>query len=260
MTSDGFQRFLDQTRDLPNLTATEERELSRRMHLGDESAREKLTMHNVRLCVSMARRWTGNGHPLEDLVQDALVGLSIAIERFDPDKGRLTTIATRWIRKQLWDSVYGGSNTIKRPSRLSRTASAVRDALANEPGLTVEELADLVERPVDEVRESLDHARVVASTDVETFVEVGEAELEEVGDGLAALDVDEREAVSWRYGLYGQPASLEAAARKMSADATLPGHFEPRDVARLCRSATRKLRAARMRDDDVICELEVDEC
>lgn len=257
MPADSLSSFLDHARQLPNLTKTEERELARRRDLGDEAARHKLVEHNVRLAVKMAREWQGCGLSLEDLIQEACVGLSIAAEKFDPDRGRFTTYATQWIRKSLWEAGYGKAQTIKRPSRLSRTVVRIYEYLSQNPGADVETIAEAIGRPLNEVREAIDHGRVVASTDEDDFREVGTEELEEFGSILDMLDDDEREAISWRYGLYGEECALEIVAERMTHDKTIEGSFEASDAGRLCRSAVRKLRAARFDDEDeVICELE----
>jgi RNA polymerase sigma factor (sigma-70 family) len=245
--------LLNRAREYKNLTRVEERELARRIKLGDRSARDQLVESNMRLAFKLARGWQGSGLPQEDLVQEAMVGLNIAVDKFDPDKGRFTTYATRWINKSLWDSAYGTSDTIKRPSRLSRTVTAVRDHVSEHPADDVPAIADAIKRPVQEVREALDHARVVASTSEDDFREVSQDTIDQAASMLEELPDDEREAISWKHGLYGAPRSLEEVARKLTIDNSVPGYFSPKDAARLCRQATRKLRAARERADDVIC-------
>jgi RNA polymerase sigma factor (sigma-70 family) len=255
--SDSLGSLLEHARSYKDLTATEERELARRIKLGDRAARDRLVESNMRLAFKLSREWVGSGLPREDLVQEAMVGLNVAADKFDPDKGRFTTYATRWIKKSLWDAAYGVSNTIKRPSRLSRTATVARDYLGEHPSASVGEISRHVQRPEKEVRDALDHARVVASTSDDSFREVGQESLDEVASMLGGLTDAEREAISWKHGLYGLPCSLEEASRKMSADPTVPGYFGTKDVARLCRSATRKLREAREpSDDDVICSVD----
>lgn len=246
--------LLNHARSFKNLTKTEERELARRASLGDRAARDLLVESNMRLAFKLARAWEGCGLPQEDLVQEAMVGLSIAVGKFDPDKGRFTTYATRWINKCLWDSAYGTSDTIKRPSRLSRTVTAVRDYTRAHPTATIEEIAEAVKRPLPEVKEALDHAHVVASTSDEDFREVGSQVLEETESLLDLLPVAEREAISWKHGLYGTACSMGEVAERLTEDPLVPGEFTRSDVAQLCRQATRTLRAARARVDDVICQ------
>lgn len=254
--AESLQAFLKYARQLPNLTKSEEQELARRRDLGDEAAKHRLIEHNVRLAVKMAREWQGCGLPFDDLVQEACVGLSIAAEKFNPEKGRFTTYATQWIRKSLWEAGYGQSNTIKRPSQLSRTVVKVYEHMSNNPSSTIDEMAEALGLSADTVREAIDHGRVVASTDEQTFREVGAEELEEISSIIELLDRDEREAVSWRYGLYGEECSIEIVAERMTQDKSLPGKFTPQEAGKLCRAAVRKLRAARFDDqDEIICEV-----
>lgn len=259
MPVDSMQSFLTTASELPLLTATEEARLGRAAMAGDKRSRDRLIEHNIRLAAKLSRQWIGCGLPHDDLLQEALVGLTLAADRFVPGRGRFTTYATRWINKTLWEAAYGKSNIIKRPHRLSRTASSAREYLTNHPHAPMEEIAEAIERPADEVAEALGHARVVASTDAEDFREVGEEELAAVSTELDQLEPDEREALRWRHGFYGEPRQLEEVARKMSADPEFPGHYTTKDVARLCRSAVRKLRDARATDDDIICAIEVKE-
>jgi len=251
-----MQSFLTTASELPLLSAAEERRLGWAAAGGDKRARDRLVEHNIRLAAKLSRQWIGCGLPHDDLLQEALVGLNLAADRFVPERGRFTTYATRWINKTLWEAAYGKSNIIKRPHRLSRTASSAREHLSSNPHATMDEIAEVIKRPADEVAEALGHARVVASTDSDDFREVGAGELAQVSTDLDLLDREEREALSWRHGYYGLAMQLDEVARKMSADPTLPGHFTTKDVARLCRSGTRKLREARATDDDLICTIE----
>jgi RNA polymerase primary sigma factor len=251
--------LFEHAKSFRNLTSSEERDLSVVLHAGSaqdaKRARDKLVEHNMRLAIKLAREWVGCGLSFDDLVQEALVGLNVAVDGFDPDKGRLSTYATRWIKKTLWDAAYG-SDTIKRPSRLARTVAATWDYLSTHAGASASEIAAAIRRPEAEVSMALDHGRVTASLDAD-FIEVGAAELEDATTALGQLEPAEREAVSWRYGLYGTPRALEEVARKMSTDGSLLGHYSPKDAARLCRAAVKKIRAARREEDDeVICMME----
>lgn len=259
MPSDSTQSFLSAAAQAPLLTAADERRLGEAAAAGDTGARNTLIERNVRLAAKLARQWVGCGLPYDDLLQEALVGLNLAADRFKPDRGRFTTYATRWVNKTLWEAAYGKPHVIRRPHRLSRTASAAREHLSLHPHATVDEIAAAVKRPAPEVAEALSHPRVVASTDADDFQEVGQAVLEEVATELDQLSPEEREALCWRHGYYGTPKQLEEVARKMTTDPTVPGTFSVRDAARLCRSAVRKLREARAADDDVVCAFEADQ-
>lgn len=266
MPADSLASFLDHARKLPNLTRLEERELCQRARAGDEAARHKLVEHNIRLAVKYAREWQGCGLTLEDLIQEACLGLSVAAGKFDPDKGRFTTYATQWIRKYLYEAGYGKADTIKRPSQLARVIVQIQEHISKNPYATIDELTEkirglgikgLEKVTADDVREAMDHGRVVASINEETFREVSAREVADVASALEILSHEEREAVSWRYGMYGSECSLEIVAEHMTADPTIEGSYTLQDAGKLCRAAVRKLRAARYDDDDeVICVIE----
>lgn len=257
MSSD-LNELLKFARSKANLLPHEERELARRIKLGDKAAKDKLVEHNMRLAFKLASEWAGSGLDRDDLVQTALTGLTHAAGKFDPDKGRFTTYATRWIYKELWDTAYANQNVIKRPSTVSRTATAIREYVKSNPTAGLEEIADAIDKPLNEVREAMDHAQVVTSTSDENFVEVGSEEIEEASELLDLLTLEEREAISWQHGVYGWPCSLEQVAEKLTRDQRLPGAYTAKDVGRLTRQATKKLRAARRTDEDVLCQVDHD--
>jgi RNA polymerase sigma factor (sigma-70 family) len=99
---DGLQAFLQRAADHKVLSADEERELARRVHTGDPVARRELVSFNVRLAVSIAKRFQDRGLPLADLVQAGLVGVDRAARKFDPERGyKFSTYATWWVRKEI---------------------------------------------------------------------------------------------------------------------------------------------------------------
>ena len=236
----------------------EERELARRIKLGDKASKDKLVEHNMRLAFKLASEWNGSGLDRDDLVQTAMAGLVKAAGMFDPEKGRFTTYAWKWIYKELWDAVYGGQNAIKRPSQLSRTATAIRDYTQSNPSASLEEISDAIKRPLNEVKEAMDHAQVVASISDENFVEVSHDVMEESTELLDVLTLEEREAVSWKYGVYGEECSLEQVAARLTRDARIDGEFTARDAGKLCANARKKLAAARRTDDTVVCSTDHD--
>ena len=255
MPSDELLKYARRFKDL---TAAEETELARRIKLGDKVAKDTLVKHNMRLAFRLASDWSAVGMDHDDIVMEAMAGLVNAAGKFDPAKGRFTTYAWKWIYKALWDSVYGGQNAIKRPSHISRAATAIRDYTQANPSASIEEISEAIRQPLNVVKEAMDHAQVVASISDENFVEVSQDELEETEELLSVLTLDEREAMCWRYGVYGEECSLEQTAFRLSRDARLDRQYTGAEVKQLCLNARRKLTAARQTEDTVLCSVDHD--
>ena len=155
---DGFTRFLAGLRATPLLTAAEEIELARRIEEGDDEARRRLIEANLRLVVSIAKRYRGRGLPLADLVQEGSLGLIRAADRYDWRLGyRFTTYATLWIRQAMGRSIATTGRVIRSPSHivdLQPTVARVEQALmarfAREP--TPEEVRQETGLSADDVR------------------------------------------------------------------------------------------------------------
>ena len=144
------------------LTHPEELELSRRAREGDKRARQRLIEKNLRLVVSVAKKYRGYGLPFEDLIQEGNIGLMKAVEKYDPDRGfRFSTYATWWVRQAVQRAVADKGRTIRVPvhmtekiRKMARTYNDLSAEFEREP--TDEEVAERLEWTVDEVRDVKD--------------------------------------------------------------------------------------------------------
>ena len=142
------------------LTHQEEISLSRRARAGDQRARKKLIERNLRLVISVAKRYRGMGLPFEDLIQEGNLGLVRAVEKFDPERGhRFSTYVTWWIRQAIGRAISDKSRTIRVPvhagekiRKTTRTSNELSAELGREP--TDEEVAQRLGWKLDEVREA----------------------------------------------------------------------------------------------------------
>lgn len=222
------------------LTAAQEQELARRMRAGDTSARDTLITTNLRLAMSVASHYTGHGLSLEDLIQEANIGLMKAVERFDPDKGfKFSTYAVYWIRQHCQRALDNDSTAIRLPvhlrddiTRLKRTAAALAAATGADPD-DARLAAELgwSEAKVARTHAAADTVRIasldtplghdpddstlldlLADTDAADMIEiVAHAERRTLVEGLlAGLPERLRCVLELRYGLDGgQPHTLE---------------------------------------------------
>ena len=227
------------------LTLDQEIRLAQRIEQGDEAARARLTESNLRLVVSIARRYQGRGLTLADLIQEGNVGLIRAVEKYDWRKGfKFSTCATWWIRQAILRALAEQSRTIRLPvhviesiQRLLRTSQLLRQELARTP--TVEELAFRLQLPVTRVQETLralpepisldgtssDDAEGICPLDFLTDPNalnptdaVSRRLLRDQLDrALGLLTERERDVVALRFGLHGDgtPQTLEEVGRHL---------------------------------------------
>src|SRR5919108_65922 len=186
-TADSLQLFLNEIAQFPLLTAAEEVELAKRIERGDSEAKERMINSNLRLVVSIAKKYQGHGLSLLDLIQEGIIGLIRAVEKFDWRRGyKFSTYATWWIRQAVQRGVGNKARTIRVPvhvldreRKLARIERKLAARLGREP--TDDELiaaAGITESELQQLREA---ARTVTSLDKP----VGEDEGGELGDLVA---------------------------------------------------------------------------
>jgi RNA polymerase sigma factor (sigma-70 family) len=209
---DGFQRFLSQASRYPLLTREEEVDLARRIERGDLAAKERLINSNLRLVIKFARPYQGNGLSMEDLVQEGMLGLIRAAEKFDHQRDyKFSTYAVSWIKRAIQRGLDNTSRPVRIPARIAqreRTVNRVETeltaSLKRKP--TEEEIAERAELRLGEVKALRNLTLVTASLDAPSLDEcVGEeggislhemvpAKFDDAGD-LDALAAKRRELI-----------------------------------------------------------------
>ena len=235
---DGLGGYLEQIGYTPLLTLDEERQLARRIADGDEEARQQFLQANLRLVVSIAKKYTRRGMEMDDLIQEGNIGLIRALDKFDIEKGhKFSTYATWWIRQAVTRAICDRGRTIRLPVHMVERVATVRRFLADcgPERPTVADIAlalDMDERQVlaalsaSEVSISLnerigldkdsdeliDH---VAADELGVDEQAAAAELrEQLLAALCALPERERAILTLRYGLDGQgPRTLEVVGQ-----------------------------------------------
>ena len=263
-TTDALQTFLNQARHYPLLTAAEEVDLAQRIERGDMMAKDRMINSNLRLVVSIARRYQGQGLPLSDLVQEGMLGLIRATEKFDWRRGfKFSTYATLWIRQAIQRGLENSARVIRLPvhiaqreRRISRVTRELTTKLGRDP--SDEEVADAAELPVEEVIEIRKAAQQVTSLD-QPVGDDGDASLgdlmadeqpepddevasrmreETVEKAIAELPERERNVVRLRFGLGGEaPTTLRDAGRRLGITAERTRQIEESALRHLARSA-----------------------
>jgi RNA polymerase primary sigma factor len=259
-TTDALQLFLNEIRRYPLLTAAEEVELSKRIEQGDLEAKERMINSNLRLVVSIAKKYQGQELSLLDLIQEGIFGLIRAAEKFDWRKGyKFSTYATFWIRQAIQRGLANQGRTIRLPvhigQRERKIAKAERE-LAVELGRTPtdEELAKAADLSVRELRETREFSRTVTSLERpvgdEGDTELGQllpsdapepAEEVEIGlrqeavhRALENLSEQEQKVIRLRYGINGdEPTPLREAGRRLGLSPERVRRIEHKALERL---------------------------
>ena len=181
---DPVRMYLKEIGKVPLLTAEEEIELAKKIELGDEDAKQRLAEANLRLVVSIAKRYVGRGMLFLDLIQEGNLGLIKAVEKFDYRKGyKFSTYATWWIRQAITRAIADQASTIRIPVHMVETINKIMRAsrqlvqeLGREP--SAEEIAKKLDMPVEKVREILK----IAQEPVSLETPIGEEEDSHLGD------------------------------------------------------------------------------
>ena len=271
-TEDPVRMYLKEIGTVPLLTADEELELAQRKADGDESAKERLIEANLRLVVSIAKRYTGRGMSFLDLVQEGNLGLIKGVEKFDYTKGyKLSTYATWWIRQSVTRALADQARTIRVPvhmvetiNKMSKMQRKLTLELGYEPSVT--ELAEALDMSEDKVMEIMQIAREPASLETP----IGEEDDSNLGDFVADSNVvtpegnvesvmlrehidallgdlkeRERQVIVLRFGLEdGHPRTLEEVGKEFNVTRERIRQIE----AKALRKLRNPVRSKRIRD------------
>ena len=167
--------YLTEIGETSLLTNEKEKELAEKAFSGDKSAKQHLFQANLRLVVSIAKRYVGRGLSLEDLIQEGNIGLFKAIEKFNPSKGfKLSTYATWWIRQAITRAISDQARTIRLPVHLIEKLHKINRTIeeyekTNNIRPTEEELANILNEPVEKIIELLKNTETTTSFDVELY-------------------------------------------------------------------------------------------
>jgi RNA polymerase primary sigma factor len=269
-TTDALQLFLNEIRRYPLLDKAEEIELAKRIEQGDLEAKERMINSNLRLVVSIAKKYQGQELSLLDLIQEGIFGLIRAAEKFDYRKGfKFSTYATFWIRQAIQRGLANKARTIRIPvhigqreRKIGRAERELSARLGREP--TDAEIAKEAELPEEQVEEVRAAARTVTSLDravgedgdtafgdllpsdgpeLEEEIQVSLAQ-ETLRKTIGDLPEPERSVIRMRYGIDGEePKALRETGRRLELSAERVRQLESRALERL--SAHREIDALR---------------
>jgi RNA polymerase primary sigma factor len=261
---ESLELFLRRARQHPLLTAAEEIELAKRIERGDLEAKERMINANLRLVVSQARRYQGHGLPMEDLVQEGMLGLIRAVEKFDWRRGfKFSTYGTLWIRQAIQRGLQNHGRTIRVPVHVSQRQVKVRKIeaelstkMGREP--TDEEIAAVSQIPLEEIAELRELSRAMTSLDQpvsedgetalgdllaserpEPLEEVAVTERDQrVNEAVRRLPAAEQSVIRLRFGLAGEePRTLRQAGSELGITAERARQLEEQGLRRLAATA-----------------------
>ena len=261
MTTDSLQIFFREAARHPLLTAEEEIALAKRIEMGDLAAKDRMINANLRLVVSIARKFQGQGLPLSDLIQEGMLGLIRAVEKFDWRKGfKFSTYGTLWVRQAIGRGLANTSRTVRLPVHIASQARKIGDRerelgaqLGREPtdeeiadslGMTLEEVQDI--RAADRNPTSLDKG-VGEDADAalgDLIADDAETPDQEVANDDSRLKVlrkvselpsPDRDVLTLRYGLGrdGEEVALRETGRRLGFSAENVRQIEDRALRRL---------------------------
>ena len=257
---ESLELFMREARQHPLLTAAEEIELAKNIERGDLEAKERMINANLRLVVSQARRYQGHGLPMEDLVQEGMLGLIRAVEKFDWRRGfKFSTYGTLWIRQAIQRGLQNHGRTIRVPVHVSQRQVKVRKIegelntkLGREP--SDEEIAAVAGLDLDEVMELRELSRAMTSLDQpvsedgetalgdllaserpEPIEEVAVAERDQkVNEAVRRLPAAEANVIRLRFGLAGEePRTLRQAGSELGITSERARQLEEQGLRRL---------------------------
>jgi RNA polymerase primary sigma factor len=257
---DSLQLFFNEARKHPLLTAEEEIELAQRIERGDLEAKDRMVNSNLRLVISVARKYQGQGLPLGDLIQEGMLGLIRAVEKFDWRKGfKFSTYGTLWIRQAIGRGLANSGRTVRLPVHIVARARKISDAerkLAVEYGRqpTDEEIAAFVELPMDEVIDIRRADRGPTSLDqgvgedgdtalgdliagdgpsIDDYVS-SELDFETLREAVGGLPDNERTVITLRFGLdREEPQALRETGRRLGLSSERVRQLEDQALRRL---------------------------
>lgn len=262
IADDSVRLYLREIGKIPLLNAEEELALAQRVVSGDKDAKDKMAEANMRLVVSIAKRYVGRGLDLLDLIQEGNTGLLRAVEKFDPDKGfKFSTYATWWIRQAITRAIADQARTIRIPvhmvetiNKLLRTQRRLTQELNREP--SNEEIAKAMEIDVAKVEHIMKIKQDISSLDASIrddeeesvladFIEdedtitpeesaTGQLLKEQVKDMLSALTEREQKILKLRFGLEdGKQHTLEEVGQEFSVTRERIRQIEAKALAKL---------------------------
>lgn len=262
IADDSVRLYLREIGKIPLLTAEEELALAQRVVKGDKLAKDQMAEANMRLVVSIAKRYVGRGLDLLDLIQEGNTGLLRAVEKFDPDRGfKFSTYATWWIRQAITRAIADQARTIRIPvhmvetiNKLLRTQRRLTQELNREP--TNEEIAAAMEMEVDKVEHIMKIKQDISSLDASVrddeedsvlgdFIEDEDAKTptesaseqllkEQVRQILSSLTEREQKILKLRFGLEdGKSHTLEEVGQEFSVTRERIRQIEAKALAKL---------------------------